>query len=108
PSGARYPGTDLIASTDSVLEAIAQTSKALAISRLRAHLVVLADGQEYLTLPEVVFADTLVVHSIPLDDTREATVLIPARRHMPDIDAAVACFTVGSTLYVGRLVQMDL
>src|SRR5699024_1547745 len=62
PSGARYPGTDLIASTDSVLEAIAQTGKALAISRLRAHLVVLADGQEYLTLPEVVFADTLDVH----------------------------------------------
>lgn len=108
PSGARYPGTDLIASTDSVLEAIAQTGKALAISRLRAHLVVLADGQEYLTLPEVVFADTLDVHSIPLEDTRGVTVLSTVRRHMAEIDAAVACFSVGSTLYVGRLVQMDL
>src|SRR5699024_967591 len=108
PSGARYPGTDLIASTASVLEAIAQTGKALAISRLRAHLVVLADGQESLTLPEVVFADTLYVHSTPLDDTRGVTVLSTVRRHMAEIDAAVACFSVGSTLYVGRLVQMDL
>lgn len=107
PSGARYPGTDLIASTDSVLEAIAQTGKMLATSRLRAHLVVLAKEREYLGLLEVVFAGTLDVHSIPLEDTRGATVLSTVRRYMAEIDAAVACFSVGSTLYVGRLVQMD-
>lgn len=107
PSGMRYPGHDFEVSVDTVLEAVAQTGRMLNTRSRRASLVVAQGEHENLTLPEVVFAESLMVHGVPVSGTGYDPVSEAVRTQMERLGATVAYFAVRNVLYVGRLVTTE-